>query len=196
MSPFHEYLRRATRDQHSRLDAHPLMVALLQPDLTAAVYEAALRGLGMALLDVEPVVDRAHTACAQLLSLPMLALAHRLPSLNADLANLGAQPCGGAVSRLQIDSIAELAGALYVLEGSRLGGQLLARKLQAHGPWPSLFFEAGGASSVLRWKQFIQWAADVVTEPDFALAATAAVRVFDVFAHRLDESAHVLWRGA
>ena len=60
MSALHTSLRLATREQHRRLDSHVLMMALMQPGLTAHVYAAALRGLGGALADCESAIEVAH----------------------------------------------------------------------------------------------------------------------------------------
>lgn len=194
MSALHTSLRLATREQHRRLDSHVLMMALMQPGLTAHVYAAALRGLGGALADCESAIEVAHhryLTARHELSLPM---ERRLPLLKEDLEKLGTAPCDNSPLTLKLCSAAELVGAMYVVEGSRLGGQMLTHQLRANGGehWPCRFFEAGGTASVQRWKQYMQWAEGILGQDDIPAACATAIRVFDLFAHRLDQAAQNL----
>ena len=194
MSALHTSLRLATREQHRRLDSHVLMMALMQPGLTAHVYAAALHGLGTALADCESAIEAAHPRFITARHELPLPMERRLPLLNKDLEELGAAPCGDSPLTLKLCSTAELVGAMYVVEGSRLGGQLLTRQLRANGgeQWPCRFFEAGGTASVQRWKQYMQWAEGILGRDDIPVACATAIRVFVLFAHRLDQAAENL----
>jgi heme oxygenase len=71
---------------------------------------------------------------------------------------------------------------------------MLTRQLRANGGehWPCRFFEAGGTASVQRWKQYMQWAEGILGQDDIPAACATAIRVFDLFAHCLDQAAQNL----
>ncbi len=56
----------------------------------------------------------------------------RLRALAADLAELGLCPCHAANGGLVFPSEPEVWGALYALEGSRLGNRVLLRRMAEH----------------------------------------------------------------
>lgn len=126
-------LRQETRDLHDRIEANARFARLMAPDLTLAEYRR--------------LVARLHGHHAPL-EAALEAMAHRLPAclalhrrlnrraaLAADLLALGFAPDAiAALPRCEafvIRSVEQALGALYVLEGSTLGGQLIARHLQA-----------------------------------------------------------------
>ncbi len=111
-----EELRNATRDAHGALDQG---LSLGADTVTLSRYVAFLQGL---LLVVEPLEQRLISAAS---SRPVRALA-----LREDLAELGATPALVPAPRLPaLDSRAAELGASYVLEGSALGGAVLAREI-------------------------------------------------------------------
>ncbi len=95
-----------------------------------------------------------HAIGAQLLDETFLAPRRRLALLAADLDHLGLAPAAVAAlpqpGAVRLDGPAAAMGALYVLEGSTLGGQLIGRHIaglhgfsetglayyRAHGPGP------------------------------------------------------------
>lgn len=119
-----QQLRAATQAEHAQLDA-------LFPDgLTDAdSYRRYLQGM--------------HRLCADIGSrwkqVPVSALRddvrQRVRLLEADLAHLGHAPLPPGPP-LQLHGELELAGAEYVMQGSRHGALLLIRQVQAlgHGP--------------------------------------------------------------
>lgn len=100
------------------------------------------------------------------------------PLIAQDLADLG-QPVPRAVGTVVLRDPAAQAAACYVLEGSALGGRLIARRAAALG-----FTARHGArhlavqtASGMRWRQFLDW----LESGGFCVTtATAAAR--DVFA--------------
>jgi len=121
-------LRAATEAAHLRLHAIPAFEALAEGRITRDEYAALLRRkLGF------------HAALeARLAEAPPLAgfgvdLAARRRShlLRADLAWLGASDDAAPAPLPRYDTAAAALGALYVAEGSTLGGRQLARALDA-----------------------------------------------------------------
>lgn len=84
----------------------------------------------------------------------------KLPSLENDSVALGLKeidlPAFNALS--EVSSVARAFGSLYVIEGSTLGGQVIARHLKEHlGLTPAnggAFFSSYGAEVGPMWKQF------------------------------------------
>ncbi|MET0207912.1 MAG: biliverdin-producing heme oxygenase [Burkholderiaceae bacterium] len=90
----------------------------------------------------------------------------------------------GAQQLLRLDSQAAAFGALYVIEGSALGGQVLTPRLAAvHGYAPergAAYFHGFGARTGAMWREFRLLAQERVGHDEEALAsaACAAVQTF------------------
>ncbi|AQR73889.1 biliverdin-producing heme oxygenase [Sphingomonas sp. LM7] len=174
MNPTHQALRAGTAEAHDRVDR-----AFAGFDLTDRErYAAFLRAHAEVLLPYEAALDAAG---AERIA-PDWALRKRGDLLREDLAFLrdagtvaGAEP---AVPVLEAGNDASLAGTLYVLEGSRLGGRFLAR--QVPRGFPRAYLDADQAPE--KWRGLLDRLDAVLSQPgalDSALAA--ADRVFAAF---------------
>lgn len=171
------HLREATQAAHRRLDHHPLLTELLSPTLTREVYGQSLAALYGAHGAVESVL--ADFA-------PAALLPPRLPGLAADLAALGVVPRPLTVAVPQPGNAAEQLGMLYVIEGSNLGGLVIARQLARHLPAsaPRSFF--GGSEGLPRWQRFWTFAQSCIRPEHFDRAAMAATVTFEFYRKHLD----------
>jgi len=108
----------------------------------------------------------------------------RGPRLRADLAALG-------IAAAELPYLTELPdlralgrglGALYVLEGSTLGGQVLAREVtRGAAGAPTAFLNGAGDATGERWRTFCQFAERLAdARPDVTVDAVTAAR--DTFA--------------
>ena len=82
---------------------------------------------------------------------------------------------------LSFQNEGEALGALYVLEGSTLGGQVIAKMLRKSSfipPHKFKFFEGYGASTGERWKKFIEV---LNKQPEVSSLLRGATSAFDVF---------------
>ncbi|MDG2523264.1 biliverdin-producing heme oxygenase [Caulobacter segnis] len=161
-------LRDATRPQHDVVDEVYSRFDLSDADdygrfLTAqsacfTAVETALADRAQALLGDWTARTRAHL-------------------LAADLAALGLTPPAPIPAPAFADDAAVL-GAVYVLEGSRFGGGVLAKRLPPGAP--SNFLKAGGEPNA--WRSFIT-SLDLHLAEDAALtsAISAAKAVFQCF---------------
>ena len=170
-------LRAATAADHSHVDAR---FGALRLD-HAADYRAMLQAHARAL----PAVEAALAVGAGAATLPDWR--PRAPALAADLADLAVVP-PAPLPFAEFDTSERgdgvRWGALYVLEGSRLGGQLLARGVAADlphrylsarhlpGEWRALLaaFDARAAAASPAWREGALEGARAT----FALYATAA----------------------
>lgn len=121
--------------------------------------------------------------------LPDISHRQRVPALLRDLRALGASSSfpESPANLTPVRTVADAFGCLYVLEGSTLGGQIIARKLESslgltseHG---CSFFSGADRNVAEKWLRFresIQAFADSDAVHPPAIVA-AAVRTFEVF---------------
>ncbi|WP_265570308.1 biliverdin-producing heme oxygenase [Sphingomicrobium nitratireducens] len=166
-------MKAATQPLHDRLDAH-----FSGYDLgDEAQYRAFLLAHAAAFLPIEQALDEAGASRLW----PEWTAMRRSEALVADLAELGADvPPAMAVPTFASD--AEIAGATYVLEGSRLGGKLLDRTVGTHLPRRFLSHR-----SPLAWRDFVaQLERFMPSSVERTRAATAAASVFGCFLDAAD----------
>jgi heme oxygenase len=118
-------LRNATAESHDAVDA--VFSAFALDD--AEGYRRFLRAQAAAFLPVESALEGAGIARL----VPDWPERRRAALLHADLEELGENP-PDAIAAPPIDDAASALGAAYVLEGSRMGGQLLRRMLPESMP--------------------------------------------------------------
>lgn len=169
-----ERLRSETRIAHEALESR---LDILSPDLTLARYLRMLERFHGFWRRWQPAMT-GMTAIA-----PLMTGRTRLDSLEADLAALGRTP--SQISALPmipslpaIDGAGGALGSLYVMEGSTLGGQLVARHLdRLLGLAPdsgARYFAGYGAETGARWREFRAiFLAVAGTEDDEAVIAGA-----------------------
>ncbi len=163
-----QILRLATAADHERVDAAFGGYALADRD----DYRAFLSAQAAALLPVEAAIDRGDWRAI----LPDWPERRRSAAVLADLAALGAQP-SMLEAAPELPTPAHVLGAVYVLEGSRLGGQMLARAVPPEFPRAFL----GDAHSA-RWRSLIALLdKSLVSDEQRAAAVSAASQVFAVF---------------
>lgn len=165
----HLALRAATQDDHAVVDG-----LFSRFDLASRKgYAGFLRAQAAALLPIERALDAAEAEKA----VPDWPARRRGALLIADLAELG-EDADDAVDALPLPSPAAIVGAVYVLEGSRLGGKLLRQRLpEAH---PAAFLTAPAAPGA--WRGFLDGLVEPLSaEDDLAQAVDAARTVFRRF---------------
>lgn len=156
--PAHRYLREATRQEHAAAERVPIMQALMHGRLDDAAYGR--------LLNAQHAFHRDWEARnAAWLEGPLATAGwcyqRRCDALERDLQALGLRaepertsPEDAADSSTIRDPSASW-GALYVIEGSALGGQLLARMLHQRFPGHAHhFFRIGLQPGRGSWRAF------------------------------------------
>jgi len=171
-SPLHQRLRGATAEAHAALERDLDWEARVA---TLAGYRgllARLRGFHAAC---EPAIGEALADEA------FFGPRRRLAKLDADLAHLGLDPAALAAlpapSPGRLDGAEAAMGALYVLEGSTLGGQVIGRHVERlHGFGAEAgctYYRAHGRSAGAMWRAF-QDRLETVGDGDAALVAGVA----------------------
>jgi heme oxygenase len=114
-----ELLKQSTQDLHVQLDARVAKLALTR----YADYRDFLLRTAQALLPLESLLVKSGVSDA----VSDWNARSRSEALRNDLLRLNGSCVGSELSRSAFNT-SELFGALYVLEGSRLGGQILLRR--------------------------------------------------------------------
>lgn len=145
----HAELRRATEQTHLALHDLPRFRAIAEGRLDRAAYAdllCSLHGFHSAIAGAARRGGLSHLSCSEA----------RLDRLEADLDVLGRRPPKAADSFIPISS-AGLYGALYVAEGSALGGRVIARQLDYlfGEALPGRTFFTGDSAIGSAWRQFL-----------------------------------------
>ncbi len=179
------HLRETTRDVHERMHTHPGFSAAASGKIAMSSYRDLLARLYGFHRAFERDFDKAPAEMASSIALRSRA---RSSALALDLAELGlaespaALPLCETVPRLETEP--QWLGALYVLEGSTLGGATIARALQVAGfsGRQRHFFEAYGDRRGEMWRLFIARLETHAGDIDAAASAENTARsVFDAF---------------
>lgn len=171
-----ERFRVGTLAAHKRLDHHEVLAPLVRRDLTVDAYGRALAALHGPQAEIERCLA-GHAPAGQ--------FPPRLPDLDADLDALGVQPFPVAGALPVGSQMGLRIGVMYVIEGSNLGGQVIARQVAQQLPYvPMRFF--GGAAGVARWQSFWAFAAERLDPADEDLAIQSARDTFDFYLNHLN----------
>ena len=184
MSPTHKALRAGTAEAHDRVDN-----AFAAFDLTdRAGYAAFLLAHAEVVLPLEDALagervtpDWEERKRGDLLreDLAFLPKPARLGPVEGQLSTSDESSGEPPFGKLRANGdLAALAGTLYVLEGSRLGGRFLARQLPMGFPRAYL----DGNQGAEKWQQLLVRIDSLLKEPaDLQSALAAAHRVFAAF---------------
>ena len=172
----HQSLREATRATHERLHLHPGFLAVQNGTIAPHAYRALLSRLYGFHLPFEQSAatgaDRSGWLCDDLAVLGMSAEAI------ASLALCDTLP--------RLDNGGRRLGALYVIEGSALGGLVLGKSLDGllgfDGRQGRRFFFGHGRGAASAWSVFLAQLADPEMTPACRHdTVEAAVQTFAVF---------------
>ncbi|GAA0571667.1 biliverdin-producing heme oxygenase [Caenispirillum bisanense] len=172
MQPARHHLRQATQAHHARVDAAFSLFDLAD----TAAYGRFLSAHARVLLPLEAAL----AGDATFASMPSAASRLRSQALKDDLDALRLPLPHDPPPTLPADREG-VAGICYVLEGSRLGGRVLARRVAAApGPLPAAFLRHGEDQPL--WPTFLAWLESLTWTPaGLARAAAAASATFDGF---------------
>jgi heme oxygenase len=174
------HLRSQTRAAHASIETVPCLARLMAPDLTRAVYKRILVSMLAFHAAVEPIIAEALEPLPEAL---MLLDGHQQRALRDDVAFLGAVP-----ERLRPDvpvlpTLTSALGALYVVEGSNLGGRVIARRVAASlgvapGEGGSFYGGLSAEMARARWTRLVQILEDQRVEIELDALAEGARRTF------------------
>lgn len=179
----HRYLKKAVKEAHDNLEKHSVLVPLLGENVSIEDYANALATLHGFYAAVEKnILDF-------LVNQPdLFDYQSRLktPALEADLKTLGKTPFISNIEFPAPKNVAELVGMLYVLEGSTMGGQFLARKIG--DKFPMQFFTGYGENTAQKWQEFWEFANTVCADIEYEEVAKMAVLLFELIKQHLQKT--------
>lgn len=176
-------LRIATAPIHEAVERLPAMVRLTGPDVTLADYRRYLSTMAQVYGTLEPPLYAALGAPGRRPAPPAaLGLRPKYPVLCADLAAHGLPPPCLARNEQAAPGLNTAVGGLYVLEGSTIGGRVVARHLRKclGDPLPGGgFLDFHGDQASAHWKGFglvlEGLRTDGVVDPEQVIAGACAV---------------------
>lgn len=169
-----QLLRRGTHHQHAALEQLEFNRALGAGTVSA---EATARFLGKLygfLLPYEAALEQRAAEFGPSWEIGQRRRAHLI---RLDLPAADALPLCPQLPPLH--TRAQLLGAMYVLEGSTLGGQLIARQLTQAGIPLRRYFSGYGELTGPRWKTFCQLLAAEADETNQAAIVASAALTFE-----------------
>ncbi|PCD02566.1 heme oxygenase [Sphingomonas spermidinifaciens] len=169
MRDAHRLLRDATREAHERLDAQFAGFDLATRD----GYAGFIGAQASAMMAVEAALDAAGAERV----IDDWPARRRSDALRRDAAALGIEP--HPLDPPALAGEAAIAGALYVVEGSRHGARFLRRQV-ADG-LPTAFLDADQAPG--SWPKLLDRIDPILYQPEAEEAAIrSALDIFDLFA--------------
>jgi heme oxygenase len=189
-----DYLKQATRSNHEATES---TVSLMGPALTRADYIAVLQRMYGAVR----TWDDWSTAHAPPALTPLLQGRHRSALIEADLNalqaptpsvhNNGNASLDTLLKEDEAEGAAAFLGAMYVIEGSTLGGQYIARHVEdtlgfapGHG---DSYFRGYGDQTGSMWRDFKAVLAEV-PDAHTDLVVQSAKQMFDFFAAHMTDT--------
>lgn len=178
-------LRAATARHHQVIDA----LMRMDQDFSVAHYGRALQAFESFLTQWEPLVSGALPVSLQHWAEGL----RRLPLARRDMAVLALPLRRDIAIDLALPDEAAALGSMYVLEGSTLGGVVIARRLrrqhgiEAHNG--GAYFAGWGAATASNWRRFGQ-----VLETRIGTDAAARQRAALAAAETFSALTHILRR--
>lgn len=181
-------LRAATGEQHRAIES----LMRMNNGFSIAHYGRALQGFESFLTQWEPLLTSALPASLHTWAEGL----RRLPLARRDMAALDLPPLASVALHLALPDKAAALGSMYVLEGSTLGGVVIAGLLRKqHGIGVhngGAYFSGWGAATAANWLRFREVLEAQIGPDDAARerAATAAVDTFSALNQTLRRSFH------
>ena len=196
-------LKQATHELHRKLDRASGMTRLMARDLKRAEYVNVLQTLQGIYAGIEPKMQAAERLVGKIatwdckadwLACDLRHLQHEQGAVAASSVPQSIQERGSLPS---IDTLAKLAGCLYVLEGSTLGGRVISARLRSNASLQAdgalRFFSAYGDQTPLRWSACCAAIDACLPQEELCHeACTAARAVFELFIARFETKESVL----
>lgn len=176
-APLLARLRTETRPYHDAVEQNEFNQALAAGTPSAAATTRFLARMYGFMQPYEAQLQ-AHAALG-----PAWEIAARLraPLILADLRMPAGQlPLCPVLPPLS--TLPQMLGAMYVLEGSTLGGQVLARQLAKAGIDQGRFFTGAGSLTGSRWKSFCHLLATAATPAQESEIVQSAILTFQTLA--------------
>jgi len=174
-------LYNATHDLHSELNNEPFLKVLLTPDLKLDDYLRIINLFFIIYNAWESSIDRFlknHKIQFDYDSRrKSVWLKQDIESFNGFSSDQFSKPI---IVQSEIESIGQLIGLLYVIEGATLGGQTISsnlyQNLQLSENNGARFFSSYGSQTLIRWKEFLTFSKTISNNTIETFAAVESAR--------------------
>ncbi len=174
-------LRTSSKAAHHALDHHRVLAPLVAKTTSADQYGLALQALYGPQHALETLIQPTLEALGQIQHFPP-----RAPNLQTDLIALGREPWPLQAAIPPFLDLASVLGYWYVLEGSNLGGAVIAKQISNTLPQaPMLFFSSAEGSP--RWERFWGVVAAHYQVAELEKTVDAALLAFNLYKTHLDQ---------
>ncbi len=183
----HEILKQATQKQHDDLEqlmfVDKIMAGTLSVDeyrqifITNYITHAQLENQLLNGLSEDLKTDLQANNRHKL-----SALKKDLEELNIDFTGINSDKKDAVITK----NNAAVLGAMYVLEGATLGGNVIVKKLKLNHNLQKLnlnfyYYQVYGSDLVTNWKQFCQVLNTKIAVSDYETSIQSALKTFDYF---------------
>ncbi len=188
-------LRAATHSYHVSINQHPLLHGLTTREYPLANYRVLL----VAYFHLFEILEMRVTAFLEKSTVPFdYSKRTKLSWIQDDLdyfnenpkteSNLPSSP----VDFPQINSVGQLIGVLYSIEGSTLGGQVISQNLDLNHNLSitngARFFSGYADNTEVQWREFCRFAESIQNdEEQCKFAEASAILTFNKFHEILNE---------
>ena len=180
-----DILKSATKDNHDELEALMFVNEIMNKTLTLEQYKTLLATNYIVHSAIE---SKLHETLDKELKLELdVTRRNKLAALIQDMQEV--QLDKEELDALDFDFLdvkeytnASALGAMYVLEGATLGGNVIQKKLRATPAFQNLnlnYYTVYGQHLMPSWLSFVKVLNSSVPETDFSIARDSAVKMFE-----------------
>ncbi|QEM05955.1 biliverdin-producing heme oxygenase [Mucilaginibacter rubeus] len=184
----HEKIKQATAHLHDQLEQKMFTGQIMDGSFTFKQYQTILTVNYATHLAVEDFLfnNLSDELCQKL----NIEARIKLPALLRDLEEINSSVSSSlpeAPEYIDLNSDASILGAMYVLEGATLGGNVIAKRLKTNGQLLSYnlsyhYYQVYGDQLGLKWKQFLE-VLNAIPEAEHEAAIKNAVCLFEHMAN-------------
>jgi len=185
----HEKTKQATASLHDKLEQNMFVGQIMDGSLTFEQYQTILH---LNLIIHTAVDDYLFSGLsAELQEKLDIQSRIKLPALLKDFeevnAAVGSQVTDAPPDYINLNSDASILGAMYVLEGATLGGNMIVKRLKTNEhliPYNLNYhyYQVYGDQLGLKWKQFLE-VLNAIPETKHQAATDSAVKLFEQMAN-------------
>lgn len=182
-------LKQSTQSLHQWVEASDCLMILHQDKIEEAEYLRLISRMAVYFQQLEPLIAAHRDSFVKHGLQDIDQRLQRSGWLKSDLDGLSSDFMHSkSIEFKTLDSFSAAIGALYVCEGSTMGGMMIRPLLQKRlgEEYPFRFYQGYGKANMPMWKQFVSWMETI--QVDRKAAMLAASEVFINLRACLDDS--------
>jgi len=172
------FLKEQTKQQHDDTEAKLQSQKIFDKSYTLDDYKKLLIHNYKLISRYEPQVQEQLKGYPEL----KLDLRSKVDALKVDLNNLNIETQSEALTQ-NLENEAEAFGALYVMEGSTLGGNVIAKQLKRNPEFENIefnYFGVYGENTGPFWQEFKSIIDEKITEEQYDDCVTGAKKAYQL----------------